>query len=60
MKARLYKKYVEEVLPALKAKRNYANLHQVPRMTNRRKRRTTMTSNEVISLSAIMVETRKL
>jgi len=33
MKARLYKKYVEEVVPALKAKHNYANLHQVPRMS---------------------------
>lgn len=33
MKARLYKKYVEEVVPALKAKHNYANPHQVPRMT---------------------------
>lgn len=32
MKARLYKKYVEEVMPALKAKHNYANPHQVPRM----------------------------
>lgn len=33
MKARLYKKYVDEVKPALKAKHNYANPHQVPRMT---------------------------
>ncbi len=33
MKARLYKKYMEEVVPALKAKNNYANPHQVPRMT---------------------------
>jgi len=32
MKARLYKKYMEEVVPALKAKNNYANPHQVPRM----------------------------
>jgi large subunit ribosomal protein L5 len=33
MKARLYKKYVEEVVPALKAKHNYANPHQIPRMS---------------------------
>jgi large subunit ribosomal protein L5 len=33
MKARLYKKYVEEVMPALKARHQYANSHQVPRMT---------------------------
>ena len=33
MKARLYKKYVEEVMPALKARHHYANPHQVPRMT---------------------------
>ena len=33
MKARLYKKYVEEVVPALKAKHNYGNPHQVPRMS---------------------------
>ena len=33
MKARLYKKYVEEVVPAMKAKHNYANSHQVPRMS---------------------------
>jgi large subunit ribosomal protein L5 len=33
MKARLYKKFVEEVVPALKAKHNYANTHQVPRMS---------------------------
>jgi large subunit ribosomal protein L5 len=32
MKARLYQKYVAEVVPALKEKRKYANLHQVPRM----------------------------
>ena len=32
MKARLYSKYVNEVVPALKAKHNYANVHQVPRM----------------------------
>jgi large subunit ribosomal protein L5 len=32
MKARLYSKYVNEVAPALKEKRKYANVHQVPRM----------------------------
>ena len=32
MKARLYKKYVDEVLPALKEKRGYANVHQIPRI----------------------------
>jgi large subunit ribosomal protein L5 len=32
MKARLYEKYVKEVLPALKEKRQYTNPHQVPRM----------------------------
>src|SRR5439155_3099229 len=32
MKARLYEKYVKEVAPALKEKRKYTNLHQVPRM----------------------------
>lgn len=32
MKARLYEKYVNEVVPALKAKHNYANVHQIPRM----------------------------
>jgi len=32
MKARLYDKYVKEVVPALKQKHNYANVHQVPRM----------------------------
>src|SRR6267154_2018908 len=32
MKARLYQKYVEEVMPALKEKRKYTNVHQVPRM----------------------------
>jgi large subunit ribosomal protein L5 len=31
MKARLYKKYNEEVVPALKAKHNFANIHQVPK-----------------------------
>src|SRR2546423_13446087 len=32
MKARLYDKYVKEVVPALKEKRKYTNVHQVPRM----------------------------
>ena len=32
MKARLYQKYVNEVVPALKEKRKYSNVHQVPRM----------------------------
>src|SRR5690242_20548975 len=32
MKARLYEKYVKEVLPALKEKRKYTNPHQIPRM----------------------------
>src|SRR5216117_4444277 len=32
MKARLYERYVKEVVPALKEKRKYANVHQVPRM----------------------------
>jgi large subunit ribosomal protein L5 len=32
MKARLYEKYVKEVLPALKEKRQYTNPHQIPRM----------------------------
>ena len=32
MKARLYQKYVKEVLPALKEKRQYGNTHEVPRM----------------------------
>ena len=33
MKARLYEKYVKEVVPALKEKRKYTNIHEVPRMT---------------------------
>jgi large subunit ribosomal protein L5 len=33
MKARLYNKYVNEVVPALKEKRKYANVHQIPRLT---------------------------
>ena len=32
MKARLYQRYVNEVVPALKEKRKYANIHQVPRI----------------------------
>lgn len=32
MKARLYDKYVNEVVPALKQKRQYKNIHQIPRM----------------------------
>jgi large subunit ribosomal protein L5 len=32
MKARLYEKYVKEVLPALKEKRGYTNNHQIPRI----------------------------
>jgi len=31
MKARLYKKYVDEVVPALKAKHNFKNVHQIPK-----------------------------
>ena len=31
MKSRLYKKYNDEVVPALKAKHNFANIHQVPK-----------------------------
>src|SRR5258708_2652131 len=32
MKARLYEKFVKEVKPALREKRQYRNVHQVPRM----------------------------
>src|SRR6266571_5912935 len=32
MKARLYQNYVSEVMPALKEKRKYTNVHQVPRL----------------------------
>ena len=32
MKARLYDKYKKEVVPALKEKHNYKNVHQIPRM----------------------------
>jgi len=33
MKARLYNKYVNEVVPALREKHKFANVHQIPRMT---------------------------
>ncbi len=32
MKPRLYTKYVSEVVPALKEKRGYTNVHQIPRI----------------------------
>ena len=32
MKPRLYTKYVQEVVPALKEKRGYQNVHQIPRL----------------------------
>jgi large subunit ribosomal protein L5 len=32
MKARLYQKYIKDVVPALKEKHKYTNPHQVPRM----------------------------
>jgi large subunit ribosomal protein L5 len=32
MKARLYEKYVTAVVPALKEKHKYVNVHQTPRM----------------------------
>jgi large subunit ribosomal protein L5 len=32
MKARLYEKYVKEVVPALKEKHKYSNVHLIPRM----------------------------
>jgi large subunit ribosomal protein L5 len=31
MKSRLYKKYTDEVVPALKAKHNFQNVHQIPK-----------------------------
>jgi large subunit ribosomal protein L5 len=31
MKSRLYKKYVDEVVPAMKAKHNFKNIHQIPK-----------------------------
>jgi large subunit ribosomal protein L5 len=33
MKSRLYKKYTDEVVPALKAKHNFTNVHQIPKFT---------------------------
>jgi len=33
MNSRLYKKYTDEVVPALKAKHNYKNVHQIPKFT---------------------------
>jgi large subunit ribosomal protein L5 len=32
MKARLYKRYIEDVRPALQEKRKYENIHQVPKI----------------------------
>ena len=32
MKPRLYQKYIEEVRPALREKRQYGNVHQIPRL----------------------------
>ncbi|HEX4342588.1 MAG TPA: 50S ribosomal protein L5 [Verrucomicrobiae bacterium] len=32
MKARLYEKYLKDVVPALKEKHQYKNVHQIPRM----------------------------
>lgn len=32
MKPRLYEKYMNEVVPALKEKRGYKNIHQIPRL----------------------------
>jgi large subunit ribosomal protein L5 len=32
MKSRLYTKYINEVVPALKDKRGYTNVHQIPRI----------------------------
>ena len=32
MKSRLYKKYTDEVVPALKESRQYGNIHQIPRL----------------------------
>ncbi len=32
MKARLYEKYVKDVVPALKGRHQYANVHQIPRL----------------------------
>ena len=32
MNSRIYKKYTDEVVPALKAKHNYTNIHQIPKL----------------------------
>lgn len=32
MKARLYKKYTDEVVPALKTRHNFKNIHQIPKL----------------------------
>ena len=32
MKARLYEKYKKEVVPALKEKHNFKNIHQIPKL----------------------------
>ena len=32
MKSRLFEKYTKEVVPALKEKHNYTNIHQIPKM----------------------------
>ncbi len=32
MKSRLYKKYTDEVVPALKTKHNFKDIHQIPKM----------------------------
>jgi len=32
MKARLYDKYIKEVVPALRQKHNYQNIHQIPKL----------------------------
>jgi large subunit ribosomal protein L5 len=32
MKSRLYEKYTKEVVPALKEKHNYKNIHQIPKL----------------------------
>jgi large subunit ribosomal protein L5 len=32
MKARLYDKYIKEVVPALREKHNYQNIHQIPKL----------------------------
>src|SRR5208283_2456527 len=32
MKARLYNRYMNEVVPALKEKRKYTNVHQIPKL----------------------------